>query len=516
MDLNLVNGVTSDAPKLKASDNVLYDYVDGLNAAQDAHSQASTLAHPDGSVKTPKIADGAVTTAKLADKSVTTAKIADAAVGVAQLSPGAQVNESVNNALIVALKADLALSPEAYTGTDYQKLQSALDDAITNNRAIRLSRIYDITGNTILINKAPDPDRTPLYIFGDNGGGIKKTDSGFIFSAPNPFTGDIFVESIRFISNNNAATIVYDGNKLTRLHSSNNTYRNCDGVAKSTNVLQSFRFNLDNIVGGNGIVIDAVNPYDIVIENCLIEKCKDFFKSTGAVDGANGVRIVNNCIEGLSGAAIYLTRTVHVTIEGNYFESNAGGHIVFAPTGEARYVNILNNVKVGAAESGISALIKWPATIGASISIGNRSFNIPVHDLSAITTGFVAALDSGGIGVTNGIGTDKFINNLLSTFTSDVTNGTVTDWGYMTRMYNTATTSSIAAGASVDVLVTMQRPVANDDHVSAKVFAGTANPIIVRNVYRASDGVHVVVKNDHSSSQSLTIQVTVIQLRHFN
>jgi hypothetical protein len=88
LDANLINGNTSDAPKVKANNDVVYNTIDELNAKVDTHTTAATLAHPDGSVTTAKIADGALTTSKYADLSVTQAKIANGAVGPNQLATG--------------------------------------------------------------------------------------------------------------------------------------------------------------------------------------------------------------------------------------------------------------------------------------------------------------------------------------------------------------------------------------------------------------------------------------------
>jgi len=105
LDLNLVNGVTSDAPKLKANNDVLYDYVDYLNGQIDQHASASVIPHPDRSVTTAKIADGAITSAKIAnnavetakivDNAVTSAKIADQAVTSAKIAAGAVTSEKI-------------------------------------------------------------------------------------------------------------------------------------------------------------------------------------------------------------------------------------------------------------------------------------------------------------------------------------------------------------------------------------------------------------------------------------
>lgn len=106
LDTNLNNGITSDAPKVKSNNDTLYNYVDTLNQQDEDHASAAVLAHPDSSVTTAKIANSAVTTAKIADSNVTTAKLANGAVTAAKLATDATVNESVNNALINALKAE--------------------------------------------------------------------------------------------------------------------------------------------------------------------------------------------------------------------------------------------------------------------------------------------------------------------------------------------------------------------------------------------------------------------------
>lgn len=75
LDTNLVNGVTSDAPKLKNNNDTVYNTIDELNTKVDTHASAATLAHPDASVTTAKIADAAVTTAKIAAQAVTIDKL---------------------------------------------------------------------------------------------------------------------------------------------------------------------------------------------------------------------------------------------------------------------------------------------------------------------------------------------------------------------------------------------------------------------------------------------------------
>jgi hypothetical protein len=68
------------------------------------HKNAATLDHPDGSVKTAKIADSAVTTAKIANSNVTSDKIADANVTTAKIADANVTNVKLANSAVDANK----------------------------------------------------------------------------------------------------------------------------------------------------------------------------------------------------------------------------------------------------------------------------------------------------------------------------------------------------------------------------------------------------------------------------
>lgn len=108
LDANLVNGITSDAPKMKDNNDTLYNYVDGLNQADSDHAGAAVLAHPDNSVTTAKLANGAVSTAKIADSAVTAAKVADGSLTSAKFVSGALNNDTQNGLRITALETSKA------------------------------------------------------------------------------------------------------------------------------------------------------------------------------------------------------------------------------------------------------------------------------------------------------------------------------------------------------------------------------------------------------------------------
>lgn len=114
--------------------------------------------------------------------------------------------------------ADNAYSPENYSGNALQKLQGALDAAYTNNKSVKLSKIYDITGlGSLKINKVNHSDRQVLMI---SGGGIAKHDAGYIFTTDLDYVGDIFLDSVKFVSTAGVGCIVFDCNKLIRITTS--------------------------------------------------------------------------------------------------------------------------------------------------------------------------------------------------------------------------------------------------------------------------------------------------------
>lgn len=186
MDANLVNGTISDAPKLKASDNIIYDYVDGLNQAQDAHAQAATLAHPDGSVKTAKIADGAVTEPKYATGSVSTRALANGSVGPSQLQAGLSSTVDVN-AQFAKRGIDVTSAPYNAKGDgvtdDTASIQAAID-AITALGSQRGGVLYFPPGTYLVSSLLTLPYGCIMRGAGRNGTKIKSTvASGYTIAA---------------------------------------------------------------------------------------------------------------------------------------------------------------------------------------------------------------------------------------------------------------------------------------------------------------------------------------------
>ena len=233
----------------------------------------------------------------------------------------------------VALRNRTMLDPDNFTGaTDKDKVQAAVNYAIANDYpSIGFTRIFDLTGATpVYIDKTPWYDRREIKFIGI-GGGIRKDDAGAIFTSTVENTGDIALNGMKIQSIAGAGTIVFDCDKLLRISSTANDYRNVDRLARQIvegRWIQSTRFINDHIVGGSGAAIEAIETYDTTIDNCLIEDRDAAFyniaPNTGRLQNRN-LRITSNVIENMNNTPIRLGSCWSVNIVGNYFEQNGQG-----------------------------------------------------------------------------------------------------------------------------------------------------------------------------------------------
>lgn len=250
---------------------------------------------------------------------------------------GNDINTLSNN---IKKKTDW-INPESFDGTDTEKLQSSIDLAVVNKQTIVLTKKYDITGNTLKINKPKLTERSLLRITGLNGG-IVKNDSGFIFDSDTIvgdmiLLGDINISNLKFESTVGSGVKVFNGDKMIRVFSINNQYQNIDTIAYSdSEYLQTYYLQNDHITGGSGYAIEYKECFDVKISNCVVEH-RDAFLIHKTIDStqsdlnptgksSNSLKIINNLIEGLRGSqpAIKLGFGSSVTISDNYFELNAG------------------------------------------------------------------------------------------------------------------------------------------------------------------------------------------------
>jgi hypothetical protein len=233
-------------------------------------------------------------------------------------------------------------SPDNFGGTDAQKLQSAIDYSIANGyQSVFVDRLYDITGSTLTIDKgiiytegANNFARKRITFNGSGAGEIRKTDTGFMFSASSARAGDIAFDSITFSGNVDVAfpTIVsglncFDCDQLIRIATTNCTFRNLDYVwhqlGTVTSAMQSVK-SVNDTYTKNNVILHFNEAWDVVFDGGLMEDGVQFLSCVGLSSAIRNLVVNNGCtIEGMTGTAIELN-CVHTgtKIVNSYFEAN--------------------------------------------------------------------------------------------------------------------------------------------------------------------------------------------------
>jgi len=233
-------------------------------------------------------------------------------------------------------------SPDNFGGTDAQKLQAAIDYSIANGyQSVFVDRLYDITGSTLTIDKgiiytegANNFARKRITFNGSGAGEIRKTDTGFMFSASPARAGDIAFDSITFSGNVDVAfpTIVsglncFDCDQLIRIATTNCTFRNIDYVwyqdGSVTTAMQSVK-SVNDTYTKNNVILHFNQAWDVVFDGGLMEDGVQFLSCVGLTSSIRNLVVNNGCtIEGMTGTAIELNCVHYGTkIINSYFEAN--------------------------------------------------------------------------------------------------------------------------------------------------------------------------------------------------
>lgn len=207
---------------------------------------------------------------------------------------------------------------------DYNKVQSALDLLVNRvSGSITLERIFNITGNTLTINKGQYP-RFALRIDG-KGGGLYKEDAGAMFTASEENSGDIYLTNLTFEGKAGVNVFVYDTVKIIRIHSTNNFYQRLWRVFNSeTSYTQTVRSINDSYVGIYDTVFYFKYCYDIVCDGVLVEESSSFILDNHKGSYCASLTVTNSVIEGLTGKIISISGAYNLVITNNYFEKNKG------------------------------------------------------------------------------------------------------------------------------------------------------------------------------------------------
>ncbi|QEL88545.1 BppU family phage baseplate upper protein [Bacillus mycoides] len=414
---------------------------------------------------------------------------------------------------------DNAISPDDFEGTDYEKVQKAITYSITNKKSIRLSRMFDVT-NTIPLYINKDDNRWSLHFYGV-GGGLKKTNSGYMFSTNRAYVGDINFNAVKFESTPGAGTRIFDsGNgKIIRVFSIGCIYRGVDCIAYSSNgYLQSYRFIGDSIVGGLGNSIECPGGFDVIFSSVLVEHRENFFKqlkgTTSIYPSLYGVTFRDVCVEGLTGFAYSIANTTQLTIDGAYYEKNNGGDIIFDPDGSFTGVSI-SNIRSQCATGNPNnlAVIKW-----GGHNITAKVFNVvgvglPVNDTTLMTIGYVTTenIRYQGTGGNTNIDPGNRIISLSLTGGNSIVNGiSKTPIGGLTRIKKDST-FTVGANFYGKFTVTFDEPIRTDDSIAIQMSKPDAQEVILCSNIKNANNVDVWIKNNSSSSASVTLQVTILK-----
>lgn len=292
---------------------------------------------------------------------------------------------------------DHEITPDDFEGdNDCLKIQSALNTVRHTQAAIRLTRMYDLTGlPPLYVRKGSTSDRRPVRFIGA-GGGFIKNDAGFMVSSETDNMGDIIFNNVRFESEEGAGTIAFDSSKLIRYLTGFCTFTNIDGVdsdKEEKNYVQSIRHIGDIITGGKGSAISVHGARDLSVFNCTIEHRENFFEQVSETLYEHGeignARFRDNVIEGLSGFAYKMHNVDKLTIDGDYYEANELGNIIFytsTGTGQQAQLNgvVLANIRNSAKDETIP-MVKFAGNLDNVVTYGNKSHGAPLFDFSDIT-----------------------------------------------------------------------------------------------------------------------------------
>jgi hypothetical protein len=402
--------------------------------------------------------------------------------------------------------SDFGGSVSATPATNAAAITAAIDYAlsVSPHLEVQFPEMYDITGYTITIVKPPDyGDRYFLKLTG-TGGGIKKTDAGFIFQGATPLVGDIIVTHMSYVSNNNAGTIVWDGNTIIRVFSSFNEYFNIDTVAKqdstiNAQLLQSYRFTHEKITGGRNAAFLWQRASDCTFSNLTIENRQTCFENvldTGPDINMNqnfNVRITDCVMQGNVYGSAYSIKWGNswgCTIARNYFENNTyyldldtlvrSAHRGLTISGNAFFLSSAQKA------SGYKPVIVGNLGIISTVSIKSYSnfFSGNISDgelYDFVGSGILNSFGDFSVQQTGFNNLNIVVNSGFSTVTTTAGNA-VKKSGVLTSFSFTYTVGSIGAGVTTTLAIAFSDPQINVPMLLGNMYQVYPNQISSINV----------------------------------
>lgn len=329
----------------------------------------------------------------------------DAAEAVGTTNDGVMAGVAANPASAFAVQlsntfvlrgAILIPSVDSDDITDRDKLQDVIDQWVAGGygQDIWLDRQYDVTGGApISIDKVNWYDREELRFVGP--GGITKNDSGIVFTSATANTGDVSFLGVRFISTPGVGATLLDGNKLIRISTTDNQWRDWDALVNQTTsgrVLQQYVMKGDRIIGGAGAFVRARESYacdfDVTVEDrdASAEHAM-FFENTEALATiANRELNIRGTIQNCDRVPVKLGMTWPGALEKLYLEANG------AATDPQIDLWTLNNT--GGFQTGLKienlqiqqTLAQKAARVGA-ILVGANATDAPIISIGNVADG---------------------------------------------------------------------------------------------------------------------------------
>jgi len=235
------------------------------------------------------------------------------------------------------------IDPEELPGKcDYEKLQNAIDKAIlliTNKTkcVVKLNRVYDITGNTLKVDKPIT--REKLIITGPTGA-IKKDDKGFIFTKGKyDYVTDIELRDTNILSITPSSTNIFKSPDFINVTISRCKIENINIIVDSEMYMQNIHVDDCLITGGSGDLFRANGFYGLFLKGNTIEhrtngyviNQRDVTNEESIYNRCFNIDVTNNLIEGFTdGGIANLYRIGKVNISNNYFEAMINNIVLYA------------------------------------------------------------------------------------------------------------------------------------------------------------------------------------------
>lgn len=291
-------------------------------------------------------------------------KFIPASVGDPASNPDYWTQTGFYNGQIAQLMNDVAdinnrigdfVVASSYDGLDdASKLQAAIDDAIANKYStVVIDKEFDLDNSTLYISKGLYDTsaeriryRQKLTFIAVNNGKIKKSGSGFFFSASSysgditfinvPFEGNVVLDNMNDVANREAGNSVFDTSKLIRINTINCSFCLVKAVFDGTNSVDTSSnaqqiYNFGDLCTYSACYYDLRYAWDIHSVGCTIENCNDAYrKINSGVDANINMLVIDNCcIEGNTESAINFSDDVNnavvknLSVLNSYFENNS-------------------------------------------------------------------------------------------------------------------------------------------------------------------------------------------------